>query len=233
MGLESAVARILSGIPGGMVRRASEPVERLPPLKTGMDDLDVALDGGWARGRLNILEPGASASTGRTTAACATVTSVTMAGFQTAWVDGDGSLDPVSLASYGADMTRLLWVRGPLSADRTMRAASEIIQSGLFELLVLRTSGEGWPGGSAMQWVRLSREAELSRTTVLVLVRNAWTNVHGAVDVVFEPMQTEWVGQWGHAGYLDGATFRIRPDSADVGQDGVAIRSRVAYRGFP
>ena len=230
MGRSSAVAQILAGIPAGLVRRASDPIESLPSLKTGLTDLDRALGGGWARGRLNVLGAGASASTGRTTVACATVAAVTGGGFQAAWIDGDGSLDTGSLAAWGADMDRLLWVAGPLPADRTMRAASEIIQSGLFELVVLRPSADGWPGGSGLQWTRLSREAGLSRTTVLVLARNACTNAAGATEVMFDPACAEWVGPFGQAGYLDGASICVRRGFDD--DRPAIVRARVVYGGI-
>ncbi len=229
MGRDASVARILAEIPAGLVRRASDPVERLPAIETGLPELDAALGGGWTRGRLNVLEPGNSATTGRTTVACATVASLTAGGFQAAWVDGDGSLDPESLAAWGADLDRLLWVSGPLPADRVMRAASEIVSSGLFELVVIRPSADGWGGGAALQWARLSRESGLSRTTVLVLARNAGMTVTGASGVLFEPARAEWVGPSGHAGYLEGADFSIRPERDwDVA---ATVRARVAWSG--
>ncbi len=225
----SAVAKILAAIPDGMVRRAAAPFEKRPGLKSGIGELDRVLGGGWARGKLNILEAGASASTGRTAIAYATAAAVTGHGYTAAWVDGDGSLDPVTLQESGANMKRLLWVRGPLSGERTMKASHEIITSGLFELLVIRPSREGGTGSSAMQWARLSRETEITGTTVLVIDRGGFGAVRGAVSASFEPLESMWVGQWGPWGYLDGAAVLARTDAPGVIPEQVRIDSKAGY----
>jgi len=212
MGYGSALAKVLSSIPSGLVRRASEPREQLTALPTGLTGLDTLLGGGWARSRLNMLEPGPSASTGRTTIASSTVAAVTAAGMQAAWIDGDGSLDLDSLAATGTVFERLLWVRGPLGTDRVMKAASQVISSGVFEVVVLRPSGERWSSGAAMQWARLSREAGATRTTVLVLAGSPGMPVPGSSGVFFTPMLARWTGPFGQAGFLDGATILVNAD---------------------
>lgn len=228
----SSIARLLERMPAGLVRRASEQVRNHPVTPTGIAELDAALGGGWACGRLNMLIPGPSASTGRTTVATATVAAVTSSGMPAAWIDGDGSMDPPSLLASGADTGRLLWVRGPMTADAVLKAAHETIISGIFGVIVVRPPSDGWYGGGSMHWLRLSREAELSGAPVIVLARGSATSTGNASCTFFAALDADWSGPIGPGCLLDGGTLRTETNHADGHQAECTFSSHTPWQVF-
>jgi len=220
MNARDAIARVLPDLPAGLVRWASAPTEAVPRLSSGLAELDALLGGGWPRGRMAVLRGGgtgaaparsASAGTicaGATTLASMSVAAATRAGRVCAWVDGDGTFDPASLAATGADLARILWIAGPLRPDRALAAAEEVLSSAGFELVVLRAAGEVRGGGTA--FLRLTRAAERSRATVLVVGDGA-TPVPGALPVRLKRLRPRWAGVPGTSRLLLGAQA-----SADV-----------------
>src|SRR5262245_34645569 len=82
-----------------------------PLAPTGIASLDDTLQGGWRRGDLS--EIVGAPSSGRTGVVAATLAAATKRGEIVAIVDAFDRLDPVTLAATGADLTRVLWVRGP------------------------------------------------------------------------------------------------------------------------
>ncbi|MBM4397682.1 MAG: hypothetical protein FJ087_18585, partial [Deltaproteobacteria bacterium] len=171
MGSREAIARALMDLPAGVVRWASAPAERLPRVSSGIATLDAALGGGWPKGRVATLQARFAtglATGGATAIAASSVADATARGLLAAWIDGDGSLDPASLAAAGADLERVLWVRGPLPADRVLSAAEEVLRAGGFDVLVLRLPrgprrlDAAWARLDAA-WARVSRAAAAAR----------------------------------------------------------------------
>ncbi len=78
-------------------------------LSTGISELDALLAGGVPRGSL--VELCGSASSGRTSICFSLLATATKRQEACAYVDVSDSLDPLSLASTGVDLTRLLWIR--------------------------------------------------------------------------------------------------------------------------
>jgi len=228
----SAIARLLERMPAGLVRRASEQVRSNPVTPTGISALDAALGGGWACGRLNMLVPGPSASTGRTTVAMAAVCAVTSSGLPAAWIDGDGSMDPPSLLACGANTKLLLWVRGPMSADALLKSTHEVIISGMFGLIVVRPPLDGWYGGGAMHWLRLSREAELSGAPVIVLASGSATSAGNSSATFFAALDADWSGPIGAGCLLMGGTLRLETDLSDGHQAECTFRSNAPWLVF-
>jgi recombination protein RecA len=101
--IESALA---SRIPSALT-----PAPRLlhPVAATGIASLDEQLEGGLPVGAISELT-GPECS-GRTSVALAFVAKLTQAAKVCAWVDVADTLDPVSAATAGVDLARLLWVR--------------------------------------------------------------------------------------------------------------------------
>jgi recombination protein RecA len=88
----------------GFQRRV--PVER---ESTGIPELDAILDGGVPRGSIvELCGPGCS---GRTSLSFSVLAKATERQELCAYVDVCDALDPVSLASAGVDLKRVLWVR--------------------------------------------------------------------------------------------------------------------------
>jgi hypothetical protein len=84
---------------------------RLRPLPTGIAALDGLTGGGFPRGQLSQVH--GPASSGRTGVLVSLLASATAAGALAALVDPLDRFDPASAAAAGADITRLLWLRGP------------------------------------------------------------------------------------------------------------------------
>lgn len=95
-----------------------------PLPSTGISELDALLAGAIPRGSL--VELCGSASSGRTSTCFSLLAAATNRQEACAYVDVSDSLDPVSLASTGADLTRLLWIRCglPASGDVSRRQES-------------------------------------------------------------------------------------------------------------
>lgn len=200
------IARALKELPDGLVRWASAPIEALPRLPTGIESLDAALNGGWPRGRVSLLY-GTKLSAGRTSLAAATVAISTARGSLTSWIDGDSSLDPASLLANGADISRVLWVRGPFSARKTLLIAEEVVRSGCFEVVVIQMPESQAP---TPEWLRLSRAAEQARSVVLATSGCC----PGALRVLLSDMRAVWSNS--PLPILLGARAIVRLDTKEV-----------------
>jgi hypothetical protein len=149
---------------------------RLTPLPTGVPGIDAALSGGFPRGRLS--EVTGPASSGRTALALGMLARVTAGGALAAWVDPGDRLDPASVGAAGADLERLLWLRGESRGARTLSeavsATGTLVAAGLFDLVILDLAGfslaeiRRLPGTT---WIRLARVLEETTSALVVLAR--------------------------------------------------------------
>lgn len=204
-----AVAKALRDLPTGLVRWGGVPALDLPRHPTGLVLLDAVLGGGWPEGRLCTLRSVAPGLSGRTAVAVATVAEMTARGGLACWIDGDGSLDSGALKVAGADLSRVLWVRGPLSVPGLLAATEAVIQAGGFGVVVVRpTDAPGW-GAQSSAWLRVARAAERARTTVLVLDRGDVASSHAALRVAVSVVGFTWLGGQGPGQVLAGARVRV------------------------
>jgi hypothetical protein len=149
-------------------------------LPTGVASVDRLLRGGFPRGQMSEIH--GPASSGRTGLAAALVAQTTRAGALGAWVDPGDRFDPASAAAAGADLSRLLWLRGRRGVEVEARALGEataalatVIGSGLFAVVVFDLAG--LPARElyrlpATTWIRLQR-AIAPTTSALVLLADA------------------------------------------------------------
>ncbi len=170
---------------------ADAPVspERLAP--TGDDRLDAALGGGLPRGQLS--EITGAPSSGRATLVARLLAAATARGEAGAVVDAGDTWDPVTSASHGVALERVLWVRPSTSvAGRRIResegvrrsgdhgvvwalkAFSLILQAGGFGVVVLDLA-DAAPAAirrfPSTTWMRAARVLEQSgRDTVALLI---------------------------------------------------------------
>ena len=85
-----------------------------PVAATGIESLDDLLRGGLPIGAVTeVVGPECS---GRTSLALSFVARTTQAGKVCAWIDVSNTFDPLSAASIGVDLARLLWVRCGIQA---------------------------------------------------------------------------------------------------------------------
>jgi len=110
----SAFARGLEGF------RLRLPTQLQP---TGISELDALLAGGVPRGSL--IELCGSSSSGRTSVSFSLLAAATQRQEACAYIDVSDSLDPLSLASAGVDLARLLWIRCGLHPTTTNAPKSQ------------------------------------------------------------------------------------------------------------
>lgn len=153
---------------------------RHTPLHTGIASVDCLLRGGFPRGQMS--EVHGPVSSGRTGLTAALVAQATRAGALGAWVDPGDRFDPASAAAAGADLARLLWLRGRRGVEAEAHALSEataalatVLGSGLFAVVVFDLAGLHARELSRLPsttWIRLQR-AVAPTTAALVLLADA------------------------------------------------------------
>jgi hypothetical protein len=186
--------------------------DRRSPVPTGVPPIDALLGGGFARGQMS--EVHGPASSGRTGLALAVVARETRAGALAAWVDPADRLDPASAASAGADLERLLWLRGPREGASgggvlvdAVAALATVLGSGLFEAVFFDLAGV--PAGDVRRlpgttWIRLQRAVETTRTALVLLAEGHTAQGPGGISLALAPSGARWSGEPGPGRLLRG-----------------------------
>jgi RecA/RadA recombinase len=205
---------------------------RLCALATGITDLDALLGGGFPRGALS--EVHGPASSGRTGVLLGLLAQATRRGALAALVDPLDRLDPASAAAAGADLSRLLWLRGPRVAAEepsaralagATAAVATLASSGLFDVVALDLAGASrerrrLPGST---WVRLQRLVEGTATAlVLVAEEHVACGPLGAA-LALEPAAPRWSGPPGPARLLEALGARARSGRHGLRSAGFAL----------
>jgi hypothetical protein len=197
--------------------RGEDPRRR--PLVTGIAAVDALLEGGFPRGALS--EVHGPASSGRTGVLLALLAQVTRRGALAALVDPLDRLDPASAAAAGADLTRLLWLRGPRVASEepspkaladATAAVATLATSGLFDVVALDLAGAG-PARRRLPpstWLRLERLVEDSPTAVVLVAEEHVAGGPGGARLALEPPAPRWSGPPGPARLLEAIGLRAR-----------------------
>jgi len=190
------------------------------PLSTGIAAIDAVVGGGLPRGQLS--EVHGPASSGRTGILVASIASLTSAGALAALVDPLDRFDPGSAASAGAELARLLWLRGP-RLDReepaakalacAAAAAATLAGSGLFDLVALDLAGAAAVARRALPaatWRRLARGVEETKTALVVLADAPLAHSPGGASVALEPAGASWSAPPGPGRRLAALAARAR-----------------------
>jgi recombination protein RecA len=192
---------------------------RLRPLSTGIEAVDALLDGGFPRGALSEIH--GPASSGRTGVLLALLARTTHRGALAAAVDPLDRLDPASASAAGADLSRLLWLRGPRSASEdppakaladATAAVATLAGSGLFDLVALDLVGADRERRRlpATTWLRLQRLVEDTTTAVVLVADGHVACGPGGVALALEPGPPRWSGPPGPARLLEALAARAR-----------------------
>lgn len=175
----------------------------LPPLRgedqrrrlvaTGLSSVDNLI-AGFPRGQLS--EVAGPASSGGSGLLLALVARATARGALCAWVDPADRFDPASADAAGADLARLLWLRGR-APNQAVAAAGTLLGSGLFEAVVLDLAAASpaelrrLPGST---WIRLQRMAADTPGALVLLAREHVACGPGGVRLALEPARPRWSG---------------------------------------
>jgi hypothetical protein len=215
--------RVLEGLLKARRLQADAPPlrgeDRRRPLPTGIGEVDALLDGGFPRGELSLIH--GPASSGRTGVLLALLARTTRAGSLAALVDPLDRLDPASAAAAGADLERLLWLRGPRGATEepplkalidATAAVATLASSGLFDVVALDLAGAG-PEHRRLPsttWLRLQRLVEEGTTAVVLVADGHVACGPGGARLALEPEAPRWSGPPGPARLLEALAARAR-----------------------
>jgi hypothetical protein len=193
--------------------------ERRRPIPTGIGELDVLLDGGFPRGHLSEIH--GPVSSGRTGVLHALLAGATRAGALAALVDPLDRFDPGSAAAAGADLSRLLWLRGPRCApeeagEKTLAdataAVATLASSGLFDVVALDLAGAARERRRlpSTTWLRLQRLVEDTTTALVLVAEEHVACAPGGAALALEPVARRWSGPPGPARLLEALAARAR-----------------------
>jgi hypothetical protein len=193
---------------------------RLRPLPTGNGGIDGLTGGGFPRGQLSQVH--GPASSGRTGVLVSLLASVTSSGALAALVDPLDRFDPGSAAAAGAELARLLWLRGP-RGDREETSAKVLADAsaavatlagcGLFDLVALDLAGAGPAARRVLPsttWLRLARLVEEMPTALVVIADGAVAQSPGGASVELEPLGACWSAPSGPGRRLTALAARAR-----------------------
>jgi len=185
-------------------------VERPEVCPTGIAELD-AMAGGFPQGCLT--EIYGPTSSGRTSLVLSTMAQATYNENVCALVDASDAFDPVSAASVGVRLDRLLWIRCGGNAERALKAADLLVQGGGFGLVVMDLADT--PVASARRismtsWFRLRRAVEHTPTVLLVVEQQPLAKTCASLTLEMRREKSAWSGVAGCSRLLRG--IRVRTD---------------------
>ena len=192
---------------------------RLRPLATGLAEVDALLEGGFPRGALSELH--GPASSGRTGVLLGLLARTTGRGALAALVDPLDRFDPSSAAAAGAELSRLLWVRGPRVASEepsakaladATAAAATLASSGLFDVVALDLVGAARERRRlpSTTWLRLQRLVEDTTTALVLVAEEHVACAPGGAALALEPVALRWSGPPGPGRLLAALAARAR-----------------------
>ena len=215
---------------------ALPPVEQSPEAcaQTGIAAVDACLRNGVPRGQLSEL-------TGPRSAGCTTLLLQTMAvatrrGELAALVDTFDRLDVTSMAAAGADLSRVLWIRGQAGGppewaiDRALKALNLVLQAGGFGLVAIDLADV--PGAMLRRipfttWLRVQRAVEGRDTACVLVVPEPIARSAGGLTLTVAG-RTSWTGSSARP-RVAGAELKMRVVSPRRRVDGeVALSAYVA-----
>ncbi len=119
---------------GSIMRLGDASRMRVETISTGALTLDLALGGGYPKGR--VVEVYGPESSGKTTLTLHAIAEVQRQGGVAAFVDAEHALDPVYAASLGVDVENLL-VSQPDTGEMALEIVDQLVRSGAVDLVVV------------------------------------------------------------------------------------------------
>lgn len=119
---------------GSIVRLGDASRMRVETISTGALTLDLALGGGYPKGR--VVEVYGPESSGKTTLTLHAIAEVQKRGGVAAFVDAEHALDPVYAAALGVDIENLL-VSQPDTGEMALEIVDQLVRSGAVDIVVV------------------------------------------------------------------------------------------------
>jgi recombination protein RecA len=133
--LERTLAKINREFGNGSIMRLGDVSHmNVRTFSSGSTELDLALGGGYPRGR--IVEIYGPESSGKTTLALQAIAQMQKLGGTAAFVDMEHALDPLYAAAIGADIDQVL-VSQPDSGEMAMELVEQLVRSKSVDLIVV------------------------------------------------------------------------------------------------
>jgi hypothetical protein len=137
------------------------------------------------------------ASSGRTSLLASILAQATARQEICALVDAEDAFDPVSAASAGVALDRLLWVRCRHSAEQALKAADLLIQGGGFGVVAMDlgdTPPETARRISLTSWFRLRRAVEHTPAVLIAIARRPNARTCASLTIECARERVEWSG---------------------------------------
>ena len=119
---------------GSIMRLGDASRMRVETISTGALTLDLALGGGYPKGR--VVEIYGPESSGKTTLTLHAIAEVQKRGGVAAFVDAEHALDPVYAASLGVDIENLL-VSQPDTGEMALEIVDQLVRSAAVDIVVV------------------------------------------------------------------------------------------------
>ena len=133
--LKLAMAQITKQFGDGSIMRLGEaPKMDVELLPSGSLSLDLALGGGWPKGR--IIEIYGPESSGKTTLALHAIAEVQKQGGRAAFIDAEHALDPAYAKKIGVDTADLL-ISQPDNGEQALEICETLVRSNAVDLIVV------------------------------------------------------------------------------------------------
>jgi hypothetical protein len=215
---------------------ALPPVEQSPEAcaQTGIAAVDACLRNGVPRGQLSELTGPRSA--GCTTLLLQTMAVATQRGELVALVDTFDRLDVASMEAAGADLGRVLWIRGHAGGppewaiDRALKALNLVLQAGGFGLVAIDLADV--PGALLRRipfttWLRVQRAVEGRDTACVLVAPEPIARSAGGLTLTLTGC-TSWTGSSARP-RVAGAELKMRVVSPRRRVDGEVAMSASSY----
>lgn len=133
--LDLAIGQINKQLGDGAIMRLGEAKKaNVELIKSGTLSLDLALGGGYPKGR--IIEVYGPESSGKTTLTLHAIAEVQKAGGTAAFVDAEHALDPAYAKRLGVDIENLL-VSQPDSGEQALEIVETLVRSNAVDMIVV------------------------------------------------------------------------------------------------
>ena len=133
--LKLAVAQITKQFGEGSIMKLGETKKiDVELIKTGSLSLDLALGGGYPKGR--IIEIYGPESSGKTTLALHAISEIQKTGGQAAFIDAEHALDPAYAKRIGVDTENLL-ISLPDNCEQALEICETLVRAGAVDLIVV------------------------------------------------------------------------------------------------